>query len=410
MQGARRLTREQLVERIQHEPIVVRSDEKIARLPSLYFGLVIGYVLGMLVYAALVTFTGLERWLALVVTFGLVGALCAWLVFASVRSNKGYTLVADKSGLALSRYGRALWSVPWSALEIESYGLGRARLVLPSGQRVPLPAFSVADPHAMREVRRLVKPYEVKRPRSPRRTIVVATVCGVGLVLGGWGVNVSNARIDSALESSDPTLVWPIVLLCASALLTIPGLIGLCFAAAHLEVLAMRQPRSEFGPTVYELWKEHGKPPLPIEMEPGVRYRYLDPKSLKTHRTQVVPLTIIFISLSVLVVTVGFLAPKDVPLAVLIFGFASMPFALLPLLMLRGERADKAVLGDVVWTERGSLFVTRGDRTTEFSLAQAKAKGHDKMRTAESFMSWHEVFVSAEGSYRLDRRYLWPVE
>jgi hypothetical protein len=268
------------------------------------------------------------------------------------------------------------------------------------------------DADALRRIRELVRPFVLSRPVSPKRKVAFFAIWLVAIVVGTIGARYGQERIDFYFSPDGADLsVWtgligPLVLLCIGGVLA--------FSAAFLMVLPLGwlEKRLTARGRLAAFWAEFGKDIGPIQMEDGVRYRYVDPKALRSHRTGAWPLFGMLLFCAVLFGIAPFFAAKKPgpdALAVLVpLDGCLVLGALASLLLLKKERRDKASVLDVVWTEQDKLFVERNGHVAIFPSKPLQVRKLTKDSRAYGFMVWHEVYGHGQGTYRLDRRYLWP--
>jgi hypothetical protein len=149
-------------------------------------------------------------------------------------------------------------------------------------------------------------------------------------------------------------------------------------------------------------------------MEDGVKYRYLDPKALASQRKVAWPLTGVLALMTVLITGgVASLPPETAQsesqwtgwLVCACFAIATPT----PLFLLKRERAEHALLQDTVWTEGDRLFVQRGTFVQSFPSTPVRTQAPKQNQNRHMFLSGFEEFRNENGTYRLDRRFLWPV-
>jgi hypothetical protein len=288
---------------------------------------------------------------------------------------------------------------------------------MPDGRKVRLLEFATGDAESVRKMLRLLKPYSLRPHVTWQRGLIelVVSVAGMsaGLALAAHG----SQRIDEYFDP-EPTvqsLGPPLLYTCLGGVMAVLGMVAIIWSFRWLERLIKYSSRSHHGPTVDEFWSVFGKNLGPIQMEDGVKYRYLDPKALASQRKVAWSLFGSLAFMTVLITGCVALLPPETaqPEAQRSAWIVCAVLAIatpLPLLFLKRERAQLALLQDTVWTEGDRLFVQRRDLVQSFSTTPISTKAQKKNQNSHFFLSSFEEFKNEAGTYRLDRRYLWPID
>jgi hypothetical protein len=399
--------RSEIVRRLEERSIVARSSPRAAMLAGLRIGLVLGVYSSLIVAAALVSTTGLDRANSLLSASSFAVLVTVALTLLLRSKSVGWEYVFDAHGVTCSRYGAPLWSVPWDAFRLEGYGLlgSRARIILPDGRRIRFGEhfFELEDMKAVRSVFAAFAIEKTKRATSWIRTGVVAAIGGVG---GFWAIEASRGPLFDAIDAGQGWPIWPTVVLLLGGIGVATMMLVMLLALARLETASRRWKGSKHGPLWIDYVRSHLRTVPAVEMEPGKKYKYLDPERLKGHIG--VGWGVVFCG--ALLFLVALFPSEDAgDAAIWIIRAFALGLMVAPIGSIRRDHELARSLGYVYWVEGGRLHVSDAARTETFSSVPGRtARGEPEARVAK-FMVWWEEYENERGRIQIDRRFLWPV-
>jgi hypothetical protein len=402
-----------LLKRLAEVPIVVRSSLRAATKIGAVAGTLLGFALFMPLAAALYSLTDLGGFWSLAIGLTLVPLSAGLFAHLMRRSGSGHEFQFDAAGVHYSRFGVSQWSLSWEDFRIEGHGLlgNRKRIVFPNGNRVAFPEHyfdSMSDAKAAFSV---FTAFEVKKPPGKVDWIklggaaVAGGVCAIVFSLLG------NKTLERAFPPDGGILRGELLL---AVFFSVLGVIGVLFfvlpmlvIASNLEVHQDRAGGSKHGP----LWVDYVRSQLrtvpAVEIEPGKRYKYLDPERLKGHIGAGWALVLfggLFLAVSL------FPSADAGDGAIWIIRAFALGLILAPIGVIRRDRALARSLGYVYWVEGGRLHVSNGGRVESFAVVPVRTVRGKPEAKVPKFMVWWEEYENERGRIRLDRRFLWPVD
>ncbi len=402
-----------LLKRLAEVPIVVRSSARAATKKGAVAGILLGYALFLPLAAALYSLTDLGRFWSLAIGLTIVPVSAGLFALRMRRSGSGHEFQFDAAGVHYSRFGVSQWSLSWEDFRIEGHGLlgNRTRIVLPNGSRVSFPEHYFDSVSEAKAAFSVFTAFEIRKP--PRKvdwiklsgTAVAGGVCAFVFSLLG------NKTLERAFPPDGGILGGELLL---AVLFFVPSGIGVLFLvlpmlvlASKLEVHQNRAGGSKHGPLWVDYVRSHLRAVPAVEIEPGKKYKYLDPERLKGHIG--VGWAIVFCGALLFAVTL--LPSEDAgDVAIWIIRAFALGLMLAPIGVIRRDRALARSLGHVYWFEGGRLHVSNGDRIESFAVVPVRAvRGKPKAKVPK-YMVWWEEYENERGRIRIDRRFLWPVD
>lgn len=406
-----------MVKRLAEKPVVVATDSWVALRTGLSLGLVLGFASGQIVAVALYTYSELGRTQSLLAG-GIFALLCAVVIGVwSWRGSRGFAYVANGEGFGLTRFGQPVWFAPWESFRIESYGLfgRRKRVVLPDGRRVTMGWVTPGSRQSMREIRSILETFEVT-PRLPKKTWQLPILCaaigaGLGIPLAVLGMRRLDALADDTNRFVSPSFAEyapGLGMLAIGVIAISSAFFCLLPLVERLEKNSERAKGSDHGPLWVDYKRQHLQVVPAVEMVEGKKYRYLDPRRLKEHRQNGIGIAIA-LGFFFAVTWIPPANPEDFKVMWIVRG-AMFLLMFVPIKLIQSDKRMRDTLTDTFWIDGGRLYTQRGARVASFSSVPVRTAKGDPEDGMSKFMAWWEEYENECGKYRLDRRFLWPLD
>lgn len=320
----------------------------------------------------------------------MLGAAIAWFRY------RGDFVEYDDREVYYAAGGNRIWGGNWAKLRVERRGI-RRYLVDEQGRSLHtvklLQTFFHRDDDLVLKLRAVTVVGAPKRP-SPAALIISLAALILGIALLAVSLPRLRDMMAEANFAIDQSSVPIIVCLCAGVLMFFGGLlmsslVGMAFAVKE-------------EPEKSVVWR----PGAPVEMEPGQRYRYRNREELKKSMMPGWAWLACFSPFIIGALALPFLQPPPgsdrVPLLVGILIAAAFAWGA-GFLYRYADFYLRSLTDTFEITRNGELVVHRGSESRTLTRRPAKPRSftHDSR-----FLHWSETYQDANGTYRLDRRYL----
>lgn len=340
---------------------------------------------------------------------GVAGSLLLWW------RTRGREYCMNDEGIWFEIRGVAQWAFKWGDLVLSRGGLlgSRIKIALPNGKWYVLPGMLGAPGRDRSEF------YSILRRRNPKRERLSAAASGrYALICLAAAAPImplvpkpstSNDAVFDLLESAGGKWTVELTVLVAMQLVALLGVflvIGAFFFGMHYLDCKLKERRPKPEAALTELQEFRAAAfghPTPVELELDVPYRYVGRAELAAEIKQMNQvLWIMSLVCGLVILALAFFAS---------WGFV-LGGALILLLQIcfRPMIAMRQSLGDTVVRTESGLTIIRDGVSHQFPAEPARKTrlkpGHD----GAAIGTWWEEYSDGRVRYRVDRRYLVPVD